>query len=153
MARLNRVRIIKYDVNNVCVFVIWGFNVLFTCNRSKLRVLLYCLTLTCTSVGEKEQITMWVLTIQILHTRKGTDLISIIKKKSYPFQHVYTLLVLWYLFIKKKFRTIASTHYRRGNCRYFLMIPCIVLDWTSLRTMNMEYIHICVVIVCEIIIY
>ena len=58
VARLNRVRIIKYDVNNVCVFVIWGFNVLFTCNRSKLRVLLYCLTLTCTSVGEKEQITM-----------------------------------------------------------------------------------------------
>lgn len=44
VARLNRVRIIKYDVNTVCVLVMWCFNVLFTCNRSKLRVLQYCLT-------------------------------------------------------------------------------------------------------------
>lgn len=50
VARLNRVRIIKYDVNNVCVFVYCGILKYITCNRSKLRVLLHCLTLHCIQV-------------------------------------------------------------------------------------------------------
>lgn len=55
-----------------------------------------------TSISEKEQITMWVLTNQILHTRKGTDLISTIKKKDYyPFQHVYNIVsIMISIFIK-----------------------------------------------------
>ena len=61
------------------------FNVYY--NRSKLKkeqkktqVLLHCLTLSCTSVSEKEQITMWILNSQLTNQLKGTDFISIIKK-------------------------------------------------------------------------